>query len=92
MTRHEVLTNIVCAYIQGCGSFPKLDSKGQFNPAWYATVEAICDKYPEEDNQENCLMSATDYETYLKTRDINTDKALVCEDRGCGSVNRHYDY
>lgn len=100
MTRREVLSNIVCAYIQGCGSFPKLDSEGNFNPAWYATVEAICKKYPEEDKQEVRLMSATDCESWLNLKACDTSvgcsasvgKTSTCEDRCCCSDTRHYDY
>lgn len=94
MTRREVLTNIVCSYIQGCGSFPKLDSEGNFNPAWYATVEAICKKYPEEDKQEIRIMSPADYESWLnlKACDASVGKTSACGDQCCCSVDRHYDY
>lgn len=49
MTKREVLTNLVCSYIQGCGKFPKLNSEGNFEETWFKTTEAICRKYPEQD-------------------------------------------
>lgn len=93
MTRREVLSNIVCAYIQGCGSFPKLDSEGNFNPAWYATVEAICKKYPEEDEQEIHMISEAGYESWLslKACDASVGNTSICENKCC-SVDRRYDY
>lgn len=86
MTRREVLTNIVCAYVQ-CGSFPKLDPEGNFNPAWYATVEAICKKYPEKD-EPMPLPVPEDYWAIAKTAE---DCACSCKaDSICST--RSYDY
>lgn len=48
MTKQEILTRLVCAYIQGCGKFLKLDPNGDLNEAWYATVDAIYTAYPEQ--------------------------------------------
>ena len=41
LTKREILNNIVCAYIQGTGSFPKLSADGKFADPWYKTVDAI---------------------------------------------------
>lgn len=84
MTRREVLTNIVCAYIQS-GSFPKLDPEGNFNPAWYATVEAICKKYPEED--EVRLV----HEDYWASAKAISEDCCACKAENT-AYNSSYDY
>lgn len=47
MTRREVLTNIICAYIQTNHGLPKLDSKGNLNDSWIHLTDAICKATPD---------------------------------------------
>lgn len=48
MTRREVLTSIICAYIQTNHGLPKLDSKGNLNDSWIHLADAICNATPEQ--------------------------------------------
>ena len=49
MTKREILTQLVSAYIQGSGGkFPKLTEEGLLADAWYKTVDVIL--RVEEDN------------------------------------------
>ena len=47
MTRREVLTNIICAYIKTNNGLPRLDSKGNLNDSWIHLTDAICKATPE---------------------------------------------
>lgn len=47
MTRREVLTNIICAYIQTNHGLPKLDSEGNLNDSWIHLTDAICKATPD---------------------------------------------
>ena len=63
MTRREVLTNIICAYIQTNHGLPKLDSRGNLNDSWIHLTDAICKATPDNilaTNTCNCEDFACD--------------------------------
>ena len=47
MTRREVLTHVICAYIKTNNGLPRLDSKGNLNDSWIHLTDAICKATPE---------------------------------------------
>ena len=47
MTRREVLTHVICAYIKTNNGLPRLDSKGNLNDSWIHLTDAICKAAPE---------------------------------------------
>ena len=50
MTKREVLTNIIGAYI-AAGNMPAVTSDNKLkSPFWVNLVEAICNAYPERDS------------------------------------------
>ena len=46
MTKREVLTNLVCAYIRTNNGLPSLDSNGNLNKMWLDLADAICNVAP----------------------------------------------
>lgn len=49
MTKREVLTNLVCAYIRTNNGLPSLTINGGLSRTWLDLVEAICKATPEDD-------------------------------------------
>ena len=49
MTRREVLTNLICAYIRTNNGLLGLNSNGNLNKVWLDLTDAICNVAPEDD-------------------------------------------
>lgn len=49
MTKREVLTNLVGAYICANNELPKLNINGNLSRRWLDLVDAICNATPEDE-------------------------------------------
>ena len=49
MTKREVLTNLICAYIRTNNELPSLTINGNLSRRWLDLIDAICKATPEDD-------------------------------------------
>lgn len=89
MTRREVLTNLICAYIQTNHGLPKMDEDGNLNSSWVHLTDAICRIQSEENPiKEDLTYKKTSEKCELCVRATCTG----CDERAQVKQLEHYGY